>query len=324
MSRGSRLASRGPPDFLTDTGRNFRHTGPSLWPRACTVLESGSGEALVGSNRRYGRQQGHQAGIYIYGMDESGFPPSDQGRQRVVGRRGTKTQHKSGSANRENVTVLVTICADETTLKPTIIFKGHIFLQKWGQDNRMRLLGVDLASKTSGACLVTKAKVTHLQMDRFPPPVLEHVPDTLPEPDWSILRRKDPLFSFMRSALEERCLDLEKALLQSRRLLRAHEVISEGQNAQLILQNMGMDKMKQTLFQKEKPKRSDRSVLFPGGKGRHLTDPEVIALKRADNSGVGPDSRLERESAKSAGGRCSSVNQTGWDREAQTGKTRFS
>lgn len=71
----------------------------------------------------------------IYGMDESGFPPSNQGRQRVAGRRGTKTQHKSGNANRENVTVLVTICADGTTLKPTIIFKGKNFLKKWGEDN---------------------------------------------------------------------------------------------------------------------------------------------------------------------------------------------
>ncbi|KAF9524941.1 hypothetical protein CPB83DRAFT_725609, partial [Crepidotus variabilis] len=54
----------------------------------------------------------------IYGMDESGFPPSHQGVERVVGRRGTKTQHKTGSANRENVTVLVTICADGTALDP--------------------------------------------------------------------------------------------------------------------------------------------------------------------------------------------------------------
>lgn len=71
----------------------------------------------------------------IYGMDESGFPPANQGRQRVVGRRGTKSQHKSGGANRENVTVLVTICADGTTLRPTIIFKGKNFLKKWGEDN---------------------------------------------------------------------------------------------------------------------------------------------------------------------------------------------
>ncbi|KAJ7200416.1 hypothetical protein GGX14DRAFT_309926, partial [Mycena pura] len=57
----------------------------------------------------------------MYGMDESGLPPSNRGRKRVVGRRGTKTQYKTSSANWENV---VTICADGTTLalKPTIIF----------------------------------------------------------------------------------------------------------------------------------------------------------------------------------------------------------
>lgn len=71
----------------------------------------------------------------IYGMDESGFPPSNQGRQRVLGRRGTKTQHKQGNANRENVTAIVTICGDGSTLKPTIIFKGKNFMSKWGQNN---------------------------------------------------------------------------------------------------------------------------------------------------------------------------------------------
>jgi hypothetical protein len=71
----------------------------------------------------------------IYGMDESGFPPSDQGTQRVVGRRGTKTQHKQGSAERENVTAIVTICADGSVLQPTIIFKGQNFMKKWGNNN---------------------------------------------------------------------------------------------------------------------------------------------------------------------------------------------
>lgn len=71
----------------------------------------------------------------MYGMDESGFPPSDQGTQRVVGRRGTKTQHKQGTANRENVTVLVTVCADGTMVKPCIIFKGQNIQGGWGNDN---------------------------------------------------------------------------------------------------------------------------------------------------------------------------------------------
>jgi len=63
----------------------------------------------------------------IYGMDESGFPPSDQGTQHVLRRRGTKTQHKQGSANRENFTVLVTVCTVGTTVKPGVIFKGKNF-----------------------------------------------------------------------------------------------------------------------------------------------------------------------------------------------------
>jgi hypothetical protein len=71
----------------------------------------------------------------IYGMDESGFPPSGQGTERVVGGRGVKTQHKQGGADRENVTALVTICADGTALRPTIIFKGKNFMKKWGKDN---------------------------------------------------------------------------------------------------------------------------------------------------------------------------------------------
>ncbi|PBK60944.1 hypothetical protein ARMSODRAFT_1026033 [Armillaria solidipes] len=71
----------------------------------------------------------------IYGMDESGFPPSDQGTQQVLGHRGTKTQHKQGGADRENVTAIITICTDGTTLCPTIIFKGQNMMAKWGDNN---------------------------------------------------------------------------------------------------------------------------------------------------------------------------------------------
>ena len=71
----------------------------------------------------------------IYGMDESGFPPSVAGWQRVVGRRGNRIQHKQGGADRENVTAIVTICADGTALEPTIIFKDINFMKKWGENN---------------------------------------------------------------------------------------------------------------------------------------------------------------------------------------------
>ena len=71
----------------------------------------------------------------LYAMDKTGCPPSDQGTRRVVSRRGTKTQHKQGSANRENVTSIVTICANGTALQLTVIFKGKKFQSRWNGNN---------------------------------------------------------------------------------------------------------------------------------------------------------------------------------------------
>lgn len=44
-------------------------------------------------------------------------------------------QHKQGGADCENVTAIVTICADRTTLCPTIIFMGQNFMTKWADNN---------------------------------------------------------------------------------------------------------------------------------------------------------------------------------------------
>jgi hypothetical protein len=71
----------------------------------------------------------------IYKMDETGMTAGDRGTHRVIGRRGTKVQHKQGSADRETVTAIATICADGTALRPTLIFKGKNFMAKWGENN---------------------------------------------------------------------------------------------------------------------------------------------------------------------------------------------
>ncbi|KAF9439805.1 hypothetical protein P691DRAFT_689709, partial [Macrolepiota fuliginosa MF-IS2] len=72
---------------------------------------------------------------HIYGMDESGFTPSHGGKERVYGHQGTKTQHKQGGANHENVTALATICADGSFLHPMLIYKGKNFMTKWSNNN---------------------------------------------------------------------------------------------------------------------------------------------------------------------------------------------
>ncbi|KAL0956266.1 hypothetical protein HGRIS_002422 [Hohenbuehelia grisea] len=63
-------------------------------------------------------------------------------------------------------------------------------------------------------------------------------------------------------------------------LVVAQEAAMEGQSAQMVIQSMGMEKLNRTLHKKEKGKGSDKLILFPGGKGRHLTDDEVIRKKR--------------------------------------------
>lgn len=71
----------------------------------------------------------------IYAMDESGFPPANDGVKRVVAARGKKIQHKRGGGNRENVTSIVTICANGSYTKPVVIFKGQSIWSKWTQNN---------------------------------------------------------------------------------------------------------------------------------------------------------------------------------------------
>ncbi|EEB97411.1 hypothetical protein MPER_03274, partial [Moniliophthora perniciosa FA553] len=63
----------------------------------------------------------------VYGADESGFTENDSTKVRVIGSRGKRFQHKQGGAGRENTTVIVTICADGTAIRPTVIFKGTHF-----------------------------------------------------------------------------------------------------------------------------------------------------------------------------------------------------
>lgn len=71
----------------------------------------------------------------VYGSDESGFQPGCGTSECVIGRRGKTVQHQQRDGNRENITVLVTICADGTSIPPAVIFKGKAFLVKWLQDN---------------------------------------------------------------------------------------------------------------------------------------------------------------------------------------------
>jgi hypothetical protein len=70
-----------------------------------------------------------------YSMDESGTTMGNHMREHVVGRKGHKVHHHQGGRDRENVTAIITICADGTTLRPTLIYKGKNIMKHWTDNN---------------------------------------------------------------------------------------------------------------------------------------------------------------------------------------------
>lgn len=87
-----------------------------------TVIDGEGGEDII-------------AAECIYGADETGIQNGIGTVEQVVGPAGESIQHQQRSGDRENITVLVTICADGTSIAPAVIFKGETFQSSWKQDN---------------------------------------------------------------------------------------------------------------------------------------------------------------------------------------------
>lgn len=83
----------------------------------------------------------------IFNMDETGFP-TDPSKAKTIGTKGVKTVRITHGANRENITVLATCCADGTALPPLIVFKGKKMQTTWRGDNA--LPGTQYAVTDSG------------------------------------------------------------------------------------------------------------------------------------------------------------------------------
>jgi hypothetical protein len=71
----------------------------------------------------------------IWAADETVIQTGLAGKERVIAPKGKKIQHQAHGGNRENITVIVTICADGSSIAPAVIFKGQSFLSSWEQDN---------------------------------------------------------------------------------------------------------------------------------------------------------------------------------------------
>jgi hypothetical protein len=71
----------------------------------------------------------------IWAADETGIQTGAAVRERVIGKRGQTNQHQTREGTRENITIMVTIAADGSSIPPTVIYKGQAFLAQWKQDN---------------------------------------------------------------------------------------------------------------------------------------------------------------------------------------------
>jgi len=71
-----------------------------------------------------------------YASDEVGIQAQGGGeREYVFGPHTKAAPYQQRSGTRENITTIVTICADGTSTPPAIIFKGSTYQVKWGENN---------------------------------------------------------------------------------------------------------------------------------------------------------------------------------------------
>lgn len=70
-----------------------------------------------------------------YATDEIGTNPFAGERERVMGGKDKGPQYQQRDGTRENITSIVTICADGTSIPPAVLFKGQAFQATWKQNN---------------------------------------------------------------------------------------------------------------------------------------------------------------------------------------------
>ena len=124
-------------DRHRDLVQTYRaHPLESLHGRAVNPFTHRGFYDLLGRVLETGNDGSPIAEENVYGSDESGFQTgTGSSNEKVIGASGKYIQHQQKTGNRENITVMVTICAHGSTVPPAVIFKGSKYLMKWKQDN---------------------------------------------------------------------------------------------------------------------------------------------------------------------------------------------
>ena len=127
---------------------------------------------------------------------------------------------------------------------------------------RMRALHANLSATSTGSILVSAVKATSLTL-KIISPVLES-PPVLPEPDWNLAKMPLVPAYMTRNQLINENTALKSNLEHAQLQLHARDAMLEGAHAQLVVQNLSLQKLNQALFNKENRKTNDRALLFDG------------------------------------------------------------
>jgi len=76
----------------------------------------------------------------IWAAGKTGFQTNGAVCEHVIGQAGKSTQYQQQDGNCENITVIVTICADGMSIALAVIFKEKSYLLEWKQDNPLEAL----------------------------------------------------------------------------------------------------------------------------------------------------------------------------------------
>ena len=138
---------------------------------------------------------------------------------------------------------------------------------------RMRLMTCGLAGTCSGSLLLSKTPLlsTYTPIPtttaRLPPkPPVTNAPPTDDD-------------------IQKENLWLREQLGHTNQHVAAYHETNAGLNAQLVIQNVELRRLTTTIhnLEEKKKKKKDKSKLSSDGMGRHLTNPEFIALLKADH-----------------------------------------
>lgn len=180
---------------------------------------------------------------------------------------------------------------------PPAILDSQIDPELLTPSKRGRILVGALAASKSAPFLVGTSKITSL--NKIASPVFEQPPPmSFNEFRWETIGNRKgkgkEKESMTRGELEGAIDQLAERLRIAHINNRAQQSVIEAAHATLVVQNMWAMKLNEALNVKENTKEDDRTKLYPEGKGRHLTSPQFVELRK-DMVRKAQDKELEKE-----------------------------